>query len=177
MFWARLDMNKHSLSTSDCSSDLHLALLFIVYYNSNRSLQWQSFLSVLGCCYVTGQICCQRCLLLFLLELWEDSEWAVLRRSFPWKSAVGTVKCTVNATPFHVLLLMKQTKKRSNSWKKWREYSLKLWGARWMSTIFYWVQLACCLINVLVLGMLLLSCMLVFSRCYFQILHGMLNTI
>lgn len=112
MFWARLDMNKHSLSTSDCSSDLHLALLFIVYYNSNRSLQWQSFLSVLGCCYVTGQICCQRCLLLFLLELWEDSEWAVLRRSFPWKSAVGTVKCTVNATPFHVLLLMKQKKKK-----------------------------------------------------------------
>lgn len=114
MFWARLDMNKHSLSTSDCSSDLHLALLFVFYYHSNRCLKLQSSLSVLG-------ICCQRCLPLSFFMNYEDSEWAVLKLSFLWKSAVGTVKCTVNATPFQVVLLMKKKKKKKYFLKERKE--------------------------------------------------------
>lgn len=161
MFWARLDMNKHSLSISDCSSDLHLALLFVFYYRSNRCLKLQSSLSVLGCCHITGQICCQRCLPLSFFMNYEDSEWAVLKLSFLWKSAVGTVKCTVNATPFQVVLLMKKKKKVFLERKEGNApYSSKEPGGCLL--FICWVQLACCLINVLVLGMLLLSYMLVF---------------
>lgn len=142
-----------------CSNHLYLAFLFIFYYSSNKYLQWQNLLSVLSTYLIIEQICSQRCLPLH--ELRKDCKWAAVRWDLPWKSAKGSEKWTTNATSFQAVF-NREKKKKISSWKEWKKYSLQLQGKKnWWLLFFFWVQLARCLVDVLVWGMLWIFCMLV----------------